>query len=52
MQWEKWGMRTRKEGGKDRKMVSLGAGSAGPHGSCVCVNVHYLLSILNRKVTS
>lgn len=41
----------KEEGGKD-KMVSLGPGSSGPHGLCVCVNVHYLLSILNGKVTS
>lgn len=52
MQREKWGMRGRKEGGKNSKMVSLGPGSPVPRGSCGCVTFHYLLSILNGKVFS
>lgn len=36
MQRDKWGMKGRKEGGKERKMVSLGPGSSGSHGSCLC----------------
>lgn len=54
MQQEEWGDE-RKEGRREERTgrwYRQDRPGRGPRGSCVCVSVHYLLSVLAEKVTS